>query len=200
MHCQNYEESHGVLCCLMESHGVLWELYLGIKSRWPFCTLMTQRRRVWTAGYKTTWYIGSGTGGQLPPQNIMCGGIASTIVHCHDSDTASPLHQIPYTHKLTPLQLDSVTSVQANQSRVSQHVTEIPVHECQVSLHCGPTPSSVGLYSTQHWKLGSLDSSTTPTAWHVDVYMNQSHTCEDVQIKMITVVGQKWRQKQSQSI
>ena len=39
--------------------------------------------------------IGGGTGGQwgqLPPQNIRCGGIAPTIAHSHDSDTASPLY------------------------------------------------------------------------------------------------------------
>ena len=35
-----------------------------------------------------------------------------------------------------------------------------------------PRPSSVGLYSTQHLKLRSLDSSAMATAWHVDVYTN----------------------------
>ena len=64
-------------------------------------------------------------------------------------------------------------------------VTEIPVHECQVSLCCGPAPTSVGLYSTQHWKLRSLDPSAAANAWHVDIYANWSHTCEDV---LITVV------------
>ena len=135
--------------------------------------------------------IGSGTRGQweqLPPQNIRRRVIAPTVAHSHDSDTASPLYQIPYTQKLTPLQLDSVTIVQANQSRVSQHVAEIPAHECRVSLRCGPAPSSVGLYSTEHWKLRSLDSLATASAWHVDVYTNQSHTCKDVQITMKTVV------------
>ena len=41
---------------------------------------------------------------------------------------------------------------------------------------------------TQHWKLRSLDPSTTTIAWHLDVYTNQSHTCKDVQMTTITVV------------
>ena len=65
---------------------------------------------------------GGGTGGgvvgwqwgQLPLQNIRRGGYTSTIAHSHDRDTASPIYYIPYTHKLMPLQLDSVAIVQAN--------------------------------------------------------------------------------------
>ena len=41
---------------------------------------------------------------------------------------------------------------------------------------------------TQHWKFRSFDSSAKATAWHVDVYTNQSRTCEDVQITVITVL------------
>ena len=60
---------------------------------------------VWEAGKravaKMIWYKpwaaepgrgGGGQWGQLPSQNIKCGGIVPMIVHSHDGDMASPFY------------------------------------------------------------------------------------------------------------
>ena len=69
--------------------------------------------------------------------------------------------QWSYTHKLTPLQLNSVTRLSRSTSlksrRMSQRSRRTSVELRYVVAQ--PQAHAVGLYSSQHWKLRSLDSS-----------------------------------------